>query len=121
MPNITVTYTPNLPTEEKLESFALEVHEAVAPIIGSGAANFKTYLIPIERSVIGLNDETKAVVHIDFRMFGGRSAVVKQEVASTILTLAKKWLSLQGTVTTEISLEVGELDNDNYHKIIINQ
>lgn len=121
MPNITVTYTPNLPTEEKLESFALQIHQAVAPIIGSGAANFKTYLIPIERSVIGLDDKTKAVVHIDFRMFGGRSEAVKQDVAKTILALANQLLAKQGGIATEISLEVGELDNDNYHKIIINQ
>ncbi|MBK5144348.1 hypothetical protein I2494_11565 [Budviciaceae bacterium BWR-B9] len=121
MPQIHITYTPNLPSQSQLESFVIQIHQSVSPLISSDASNFKTYLTPIERSVIGLADKEKAVMHIDFRMFAGRSASIKQEVAKTILALAKSTFSQPNGVETEITLEVGNLDNDNYHKVIVNQ
>ncbi|WP_157952955.1 5-carboxymethyl-2-hydroxymuconate Delta-isomerase [Limnobaculum parvum] len=121
MPQIHITYTPNLPSQPQLEPFVIQIHNAVAPLISSDTSNFKTYLMPIERSVIGLADKEKAVMHIDFRMFTGRSAAIKQEVAKTILLLARNTFSSPNGVETEITLEVGNLDNDNYHKVIINQ
>ncbi|GKX57213.1 hypothetical protein SOASR030_33250 [Leminorella grimontii] len=121
MPNIHVTYTPNLPAKEKLDDFALQIHSALAPVIASDASNFKTYLIPIAHAVIGLGNKEKAVMHVDFRMFAGRSAAVKQEVAKIILTKAKALFGAAGGIETEITVEVGNLDNDNYHKVIVNQ
>ncbi|SQI35627.1 5-carboxymethyl-2-hydroxymuconate isomerase [Leminorella richardii] len=120
MPNIHVTYTPNLPGKEKLEKFALQIHSLVSPVIASDAENFKTYLVPAPHTVIGLGKQDKAVIHVDFRMFAGRSEAVKQEVAKIILASAKSLFTSANGVKTEISVEVGNLDNDNYHKIVIN-
>ncbi|WP_126466898.1 hypothetical protein [Pragia fontium] len=61
------------------------------------------------------------MIHIDFRMFAGRSEAVKQKVAKTIMALAQPMFSPSGNVVTEITLEVGKLDNDNYYKVIVNQ
>ncbi|VEJ53561.1 5-carboxymethyl-2-hydroxymuconate isomerase [Pragia fontium] len=54
-------------------------------------------------------------------MFAGRSEAVKQKVAKTIMALAQPMFSPSGNVVTEITLEVGKLDNDNYYKVIVNQ
>ncbi|VEJ53563.1 hypothetical protein [Pragia fontium] len=41
MPQIKLTYTPNLPAQDKLESFVLQLHQAVSPIISSDVSSFK--------------------------------------------------------------------------------
>lgn len=121
MPNIHITYTPNLPAQENLETLALNIHHAVSPIVASDVDNFKSYILPVARSVIGRNVQEKAVLHIDLRMYAGRTEEVKKQVADIIISEAKKLFTTgAGGPLTQISVEVRNIDKDHSHKVMIN-
>lgn len=121
MPNIHITYTQNLPAQEKLEAFALNIHHAVSPVVASDVDNFTSYILPVVRSVIGRNAQEKAVLHIDLRMYAGRTEEVKQRVADIIISEAKKLFTTNaGGPLTQISVEVRNIDKAHSHKVMIN-
>lgn len=120
MPNIQMSYTANLPAQDTLEAFALSIHHLVAPVIVTDVANFKTFFNQVTGYTAGAGNTKKAFLQIDFRMLPGRTAEVKKEAADIILGQAAKYFSVANGVETQITVEIGTLDKENYHKIMVN-
>lgn len=121
MPNIQMSYTTNLPAQDQLEAFALSVHNLVAPVVVTDVGNFKTFFNPVVRYAAGAGNTQKAFLQIDFRMLPGRTPEVKKEAADIILAQAAKYFSVANGVETSITVEIGTIDKENYHKVIVNQ
>lgn len=121
MPHIHISFTPNLPAQDNLETFALNLHRAISPVVASGVDNFKSYILPLNRVVLGNNDQEKALLRIDIRMYAGRSDEVKQQVADITLNEAKKLLSASSCTTpTEVSVEIRDIKKENAYSAVIN-
>lgn len=120
MPNIQMSYTANLPAQEKLEAFAQKVHTLLAPVVVTDVGNFKTFFYPITRYVCGAGNPDKAFLQIDFRMLPGRTPEVKQAAAEIVLAQAALHFTAEQGVETSITVEIGEIDKENYHKVIVN-
>lgn len=121
MPNIQMSYTTNLPAQEQLEAFALSIHTLVAPVVVTDVGNFKTFFHPVTRYTAGAGNTQKAFLQIDFRMLPGRTPEVKKEAAEIILAQASKFFSVENGIETSITVEIGTIDKENYHKVIVNQ
>lgn len=121
MPNIQMSYTANLPAQDKLEAFAIKVHTLLAPVVITDVGNFKTFFIPVTRYASGAGNTEKAFLQIDFRMLPGRSPEVKKAAADIVLSQAAAFFSVENGVETSITIEIGEIDKENYHKVIVNQ
>lgn len=120
MPNIQMSYTANLPAQDKLEAFAVAVHTLLAPVIITDVENFKTFFVPVTRFATGTGNGQKAFLQIDFRMLPGRSPEVKKAAADIILAQAAHFFAVENGVVTSITVEIGEIDKENYHKVIVN-
>lgn len=121
MPHIHISFTPNLPAQDNLETLALNLHHAISPVVTSGVENFKSYILPLNRIVFASNDKEKALLRIDIRMYAGRSDEVKQQVAEIIINEAKKlFTDASCTTPTEISVEVRDIEKENSHSALIN-
>nr|WP_318384329.1 hypothetical protein [uncultured Enterobacter sp.] len=120
MPNIQFSYTANLPAQDKLSAFATHIHTSLAPVVNTDVGNFRTFFIPVAGFVAGAGESQKAFLHIDFRMLPGRTPEVKKAAADLILTLAAEHLTVGNGVQTAITVEIGDIDKENYHKVILN-
>ena len=120
MPNILMHYTANLPAQDKLEAFAQKIHTLLAPVVVTDVGNFKTFFVPVVRYVSGAGNANKAFLQIDFRMLPGRSPEVKKAAADIVLAQAAEHFSVENGVETSITVEIGDIDKENYHKVIVN-
>ncbi|ANZ40094.1 hypothetical protein BBK82_32715 [Lentzea guizhouensis] len=117
MPQITVEYSAELADAFDRRGFALALHQAVSPLVSSEVGAFKTRFRQIEESVIG-DGSPAAMVHVRVGLLSGRSAERKQEVGRTVIGLAGEHLKPVDGLPTQVTLEVYDLDREQYQKLV---
>lgn len=118
MPQITVEYSAELSEGFDRRAFALALHQAVSPLVGSEVAAFKTRFRRIEESVIG-DGSPAAMVHVRVGLLTGRPVELKQEVGRTALGIAQAHLKPVEGLPTQVTLEVYDMDREQYQKVVI--
>ena len=118
MPQITVEYSAELSEAFDRRAFALALHQALSPLTSSDVAAFKTRLRQIEESVIG-DGSPAAMIHIRIGLLSGRPVELKQEVGRVSIGLAREHLKPVEGLTVQVTLEVYDLDREQYQKVVV--
>jgi 5-carboxymethyl-2-hydroxymuconate isomerase len=117
MPQITVEYSAELGDGFDRRGFALALHKTVSPLVSSDVAAFKTRFRRIEESVIG-DGSPAAMVHVRVGLLSGRPVELKQEVGRAVIELAGEHLEPVEGLPTQVTLEVYDMDREQYQKIV---
>ncbi|MGW6928758.1 5-carboxymethyl-2-hydroxymuconate Delta-isomerase [Lentzea sp. NPDC054927] len=118
MPQITVEYSAEVSEAFDRRAFALALHQTLSPLVSSDVAAFKTRLRQIEESVIG-DGSPAAMIHIRIGLLAGRSVELKQEVGKAAIGLAREHLKPVEGLTVQVTLEVYDLDREQYQKVVV--
>ena len=118
MPQITVEYSAEVSEAFDRRAFALALHEAVSPLVSSDVAAFKTRFRQIEECVIG-DGSPAAMIHVRIGLLSGRTAELKQEVGRVSIGIARDHLKPVDGLTTQLTLEVYDLDREPYQKLVL--
>ncbi len=117
MPQITVEYSAELGDAFDRRGFALALHRTVSPLVSSDVAAFKTRFRRIEESVIG-DGSPAAMVHVRVGLLSGRPVELKQEVGRAVIELAGEHLKPVEGLPTQMTLEVYDMDREQYQKVV---
>jgi 5-carboxymethyl-2-hydroxymuconate isomerase len=118
MPQITVEYSAEVSEAFDRHAFALALHQAVSPLVDSDVAAFKTRFRQIEECVIG-DGSPAAMIHVRIGLLSGRPAELKQEVGRVGIGIARDHLKPVDGLTTQLTLEVHDMDREQYQKLVL--
>lgn len=118
MPQITVEYSAELNEAFDRRAFAVTLHQTLAPLVSSDVASFKTRFRQIEESVIGDGSPT-AMIHVRVGLLSGRPVELKQEVGRVSIGIARDHLKPVEGLPTQVTLEVYDLDREQYQKVVL--
>ncbi|HEX6342126.1 hypothetical protein [Umezawaea sp.] len=118
MPQITVEYSAELSGALDRRALALALHRTVAPLVDSDVAAFKTRFRRIEESVIG-DGAPAAMVHVRIGLLSGRPVGLKQEVGRVGIGIVRDHLAPVDGLPTQVTLEVYDLDREQYQKLVL--
>ena len=116
MPQIRVEYSANLGTAFNARAFVGAMHDRVVEIVGSELAACKTRLVALDNWYIGDGAEDHAMIHVDLRILSGRADEQKTRLGEAVLAAAVAATDKPPHLKLQITVEVGELDRDHYHK-----
>lgn len=119
MPQITVDYSAAVSEAFDRRPFALALHQTLAPLVSSDVAAFKTRFRRIEEHVIGDGTGEQAMIHVRVGLLSGRPADLKQEVGRTAIELVRQHLKPVEGLTVQLTLEVYDMDREQYQKIVV--
>lgn len=120
MPQISLRYTTNLEACFDARRLALDLHRAAVSVIGVDLDSCKTRLAPILDWAIGNGTDDHAMLHVDFRILSGRPPEARKELGRRVLELATAHLrSLPTSLKVQVTVEVAEMDQDHFHKAIL--
>lgn len=119
MPQITVDYSPELSQSFDRRGFALALHRAAGPVVGSEPAHFKTRFRPIDEHVIGEDTGGAAMVHVRVGLLTGRTTETKQQLGKVVLEQAGHSLTPVPGLTVSVTVEVFDMDRETYQRTLI--
>ncbi|SDP87704.1 5-carboxymethyl-2-hydroxymuconate Delta-isomerase [Lentzea jiangxiensis] len=118
MPQITVEYSPELRGAFDRRGFAIALHNALSPLVSADVAEFKTRFRQIEEIVVG-DGSPVAIVHVRVGLLTGRPVELKQQVGQAGVDLLRDHLKPVEGVPAQVSLEVYDLDREQYRKLVL--
>ncbi len=119
MPQIVVDFSANLAGAFDARGFALKLHDALVEIAGAHVESCKSRLVRRDDMVIGGGEFERGMIHADIRILPGRSAEQKSRLGEAALELLAGSLSKPQGFHVQLSVEIGELDGDDYHKRVL--
>lgn len=115
MPQITLEHSTHFDATD-WRALALEIHRLCVDVVGATLSACKTRIVGCDDLIIADGDPGQAMVHCDLRILTGRSQEQK-----TALGEAVQAALLAGVAAydgpRQISVEIGNLDRDNYRKV----
>jgi 5-carboxymethyl-2-hydroxymuconate isomerase len=118
MPQITVEYSAEVSEAFDRRALALALHETLAPLASVDVAGFKTRLRQIEESVIG-DGSPAAMIHVRIGLLAGRPVELKQQIGKAAIEVAREHLKPVEGLQVQISLEVYDMDREQYQKVVV--
>ncbi|HEY0626497.1 MAG TPA: hypothetical protein VGD10_07160 [Allosphingosinicella sp.] len=119
MPQLSIEYSGNMRGAFDPRALALTIHGEMAPIIKTEIGSCKTRLTELKDFVIGEGADEEAMVHIDLRILSGRSEAQKKQAGEAALAAAMRMIDKPAGLNLQLTVEVRELDRDNYHKRVL--
>lgn len=117
MPQITLEHSTHFDATD-WRALALEIHRLCVDTVGATTQACKTRIVRCENLIIADGDPAQAMVHCDLRILGGRTQEQK-----TALGEAVQAALLAGVAPydgpRQISVEIGNLNRDNYRKVTL--
>src|SRR5690606_18815396 len=117
MPQITLEHSTHFDATD-WRALALEIHQLCVDGVGATLAACKTRIVRCDTLIIADGDPAQAMVHCDLRILTGRTQAQK-----TALGEAVQAALLAGVAPydgpRQISVEIGNLDQDNYRKVTL--
>lgn len=117
MPQITLEHSTHFDATD-WRALALEIHRLCVDVVGATTPACKTRIVRCDRLVIADGDPAQAMVHCDLRILTGRTQEQKTALGEAVLAAL-----LAGVAPydgpRQISVEIGNLDRDNYHKVTL--
>ncbi len=117
MPQITLEHSTHFDATD-WRALALEIHRLCVDTVGATTQACKTRIVRCENLIIAEGDPAQAMVHCDLLILSGRTQEQK-----TALGEAVQAALLAGVAPydgpRQISVEIGNLDRDNYRKVTL--
>jgi 5-carboxymethyl-2-hydroxymuconate isomerase len=118
MPQIRIEYSGNIGSSFDARDFARQVHELVAATVDTELGNCKTRLVELSDFLIGDGSDNQAMIHVDVRILSGRTQPQKEQLGQAVLAALEQAIH-KSHLWLQLTVEVRELDRDNYHKHLI--
>jgi 5-carboxymethyl-2-hydroxymuconate isomerase len=115
MPQISIEFSANIAATFDARKFADEVHKLLVAIVETELASCKTRLIELGEVVIGDGSDANAMIHVDLRILSGRTLAQKRQLGEAVLAALAAVAKPDG-LDLQLTVEVRDLDRDNYHK-----
>ena len=115
MPQITLEHSTHFDAAD-FRKLALEIHDLCVEHVGATIASCKTRIVKAENLVIADGSPAQAMAHCDLRILSGRSQDQKTALGQAVQQAMVAALT-QYDGPRQISVEIGELDKPNYHKV----
>lgn len=117
MPQITLEHSTHFDATD-WRALALEIHRLCVETVGATLPACKTRIVRCEDLIIADGAADQAMVHCDLRILSGRTQAQK-----TALGEAVQAALLAGVAPyngpRQVSVEIGNLDGDNYRKVTL--
>lgn len=115
MPQITLEHSTHFDGTD-WRALALEIHRLCVEVVGATLPACKTRIVRCEDLIIADGAPEQAMVHCDLRILTGRTQEQKTALGEQVLAAL---LSGVGAYDgpSQISVEIGNLDKDNYRKM----
>ena len=116
MPHLTIEFSSNL-SAAITPALLRAVNHA---LLGTGQfeeADIKSRALPFECFAVGTNDSPRGFVAAQLAVLSGRSAEVKRDIATILLASLETAIDASQP-TTQISVEIVDIDRDSYAKTI---
>jgi 5-carboxymethyl-2-hydroxymuconate isomerase len=114
MPQITLEHSTHFDATD-WRALALEIHRLCVEMIGAGLPACKTRIVRCDRLIIADGDPDQAMVHCDLRILSGRTQEQRTALGEAVLAAL-----LAGVAPydgpRQISVEVGQVEPDDYRK-----
>ena len=118
MPQIRIEYSANVASSFDARGFAGRVHEIVPAMVDTDLGNCKTRLVELSHFLVGDGSSEHAMIHVDVRILSGRSQPQKEQLGKAVLAALEESVR-ESHLKVQMTVEVRELDRDNYHKRLI--
>jgi len=116
VPQIRIEYSSNLAAAFDARAFALRLHDLLPGLVGTELRSCKTRLVELDRFVIGDGSADQAMVHLDLRILSGRTDEQKRALGEAAMAALAQAVRKPESLNLQLTVEVRELDRDNYHK-----
>ena len=117
MPQITLEHSPHFDGTD-WRALALQIHQLCVDVVGATTQACKTRIVRCDDLIIADGDPAQAMVHCDLRILTGRTQEQKtalgEAVQAALLAGVKPYDG-----PAQISVEIGNLDKDNYRKVTL--
>lgn len=114
MPQITLEHSTHFDATD-WRALALEIHRLCVDTVGATTQACKTRIVRFENLIIADGDPAQAMVHCDLRILSGRTQEQKTALGEAVqAVLLARVAPYDGP--RQISVEIGNLDRDNYRK-----
>nr|WP_313416694.1 isomerase [Brevundimonas diminuta] len=114
MPQITLEHSTHFDATD-WRALALEIHRLCVETVGATLPACKTRIVRCDRLIIADGDPDQAMVHCDLRILSGRTQDQKTALGEAVqAALLARVAPYDGP--RQISVEIGNLDHDNYRK-----
>lgn len=117
MPQITVEHSIHFDGTD-WRALALEIHRLCVDLVGATLPACKTRIVRCDNLIIADGAPDQAMVHCDLRILSGRTQAQKTALGEQVLAAMQTRLSSYAG-PAQISVEIGNLDADNYRKISV--
>ncbi|NOX47934.1 MAG: 5-carboxymethyl-2-hydroxymuconate isomerase [Chlorobi bacterium] len=114
MPHIILQYTDNIKKGRNFNPLFSEIHSLLSNKAGIDPINCKSRAIKLTDFFIGEGDKPNAFVHLEIRIFQGRTPVIKQGIGNEILKMLKN--HFQENLNIQFTIEIVEMDKELYFK-----
>lgn len=118
MPHLVIEYTDNL----ALPDPAAWLSAANAALVASGQfieADIKSRAYPVAAFHIGTEPAARAFVAARLSILSGRSIEVKQDLSQRVLQALQQHLPPATGLSTQVSVEVVEIERSTYAKCVV--
>lgn len=115
MPQITLTYTANLPAAAASRELLLGLHSILATTGGVRLGNCKSRILAVDRFAVGDGGVDEAFVHLDVRLLAGRTTERKRQVGEEMLALLRAAYGERGG-GLQITVEIRDIQPEEYFK-----
>ena len=114
MPQITLEHSTHFDATD-WRALALEIHRLCVETVGATLPACKTRIVRCDRLIIADGDPDQAMVHCDLRILSGRTQEQRTALGEAVLAAL-----LAGVAPydgpRQISVEVGQVERDDYRK-----
>lgn len=117
MPQITLEHSTHFDATD-WRALALEIHRLCVDVVGATTQACKTRIVRCDRLIIADGDPAQAMVHCDLRILTGRTQEQKTALGEAVLAALQAGVAVYDG-PRQISVEIGNLDKDNYRKVTL--
>lgn len=117
MPQLILEYSGNVDCPENFPELFNQLHCVLADTCGINPENCKSRARAAETFFVGSGSESDAFVHLDIKIFEGRTPQVKQAVGKKSLGILEDWFhKSMKELNLQITVEIMDINRDFYFK-----
>ena len=117
LPQILLEYTANLSKPIDLGSMINELHNEIQNLCDVESEKCKTRVKVLNNFFIGQNQEDKAFIYLEIRIFEGRTQETKKVLAKSAINLIENSFAINiKKFSIDITIQIIDINKANYFK-----
>ncbi len=119
MPQITLEYSSNIKDAENIKSLMISIHKIIESLCSLDIINCKSRINRIKDFVIGDGDSNRKFLHLEVKLFEGRSHEIISSLGNSLIDLLSnhEMLTIQNQ-NIDITVHIVNIEKSKYFKFI---